>query len=119
MLTCSATLLSALVCRQSSAKGGAAAAPQRASALEVFFLSSLAKAGATLLTYPMMNIKTRMHTATRSSGGSSSGGERAPPQATGILQAAAEILRNEGGWASSSYGRAGKGPHLPAGLSEC
>ena len=40
--------------RRDSGKGG------RASALEVFMLSALAKAGATLVTYPMMNIKTRM-----------------------------------------------------------
>ena len=106
MLACSGTPRSLLVCRQRSAKGNAAAAAQRASALEVFFLSSLAKAGATLLTYPMMNIKTRMHTATRSSGSSSSGGsEGGPPQATGILQAAAEILRNEGGWVGGWVGQ--------------
>jgi hypothetical protein len=30
---------------------------ERSSALEVFLLSALAKAGATLATYPMMNIK--------------------------------------------------------------
>lgn len=38
-------------------KGGP---PARASAWEIFLLSSLAKLGATLVTYPMMNIKTRM-----------------------------------------------------------
>lgn len=35
----------------------------RASALEVFALSALAKLGATILTYPMMTIKTRMMSA--------------------------------------------------------
>ena len=127
MLACSGTPRSLLVCRQRSAKGNAAAAAQRASALEVFFLSSLAKAGATLLTYPMMNIKTRMHTATRSSGSSSS--EGGAPQATGILQAAAEILRNEGGWVGGWVGggwvggwvssRGGQGRAPPTCLSEC
>ncbi|KAL6767154.1 PXN1 [Auxenochlorella protothecoides x Auxenochlorella symbiontica] len=37
----------------------------RASALEVFILSALAKAGATVVTYPMLTVKTRMMTARR------------------------------------------------------
>lgn len=37
----------------------------RASAMEVFLLSALAKAGATVVTYPMLTVKTRMMTARR------------------------------------------------------
>lgn len=62
----------------------------RPSAAEVFLLSALAKTGATLLTYPMMNIKTRMYVARRGEGGAG-GAHHAS-----ILAAAAEILRKEG-----------------------
>lgn len=37
--------------------------PPRPSTLEVFYLSALAKAGATVLTYPMLTVKTRLFTA--------------------------------------------------------
>ncbi|KAL4426979.1 hypothetical protein ABPG77_009540 [Micractinium sp. CCAP 211/92] len=62
----------------------------RPSAAEVFLLSALAKTGATLLTYPMMNIKTRMYVARRGEGGAGSAGHAS------ILSAASEILRKEG-----------------------
>ncbi|PSC72619.1 peroxisomal nicotinamide adenine dinucleotide carrier [Micractinium conductrix] len=64
--------------------------PQRPSAAEVFLISALAKTSATLLTYPMMNIKTRMYTASKAQG-SGAGGAHAS-----ILAAATEILRTEG-----------------------
>lgn len=38
----------------------------RPSALEIFLLSAVAKAGATLLTYPLLTVKTRMMTAKKS-----------------------------------------------------
>ncbi|KAI7843799.1 hypothetical protein COHA_002697 [Chlorella ohadii] len=65
-------------------KGGP---PARASAWEIFLLSSLAKLGATLVTYPMMNIKTRMYTASRSDSGA---------HHASVLAAAASIMRDEG-----------------------
>ncbi|KAL4457944.1 hypothetical protein ABPG75_012809 [Micractinium tetrahymenae] len=77
-----------LRCGQGRAEAGAAKA--RPSALEVFLLSALAKTGATLLTYPMLNIKTRMYVARRSEG--DAGGAHH----TSILAAAAEILHKEG-----------------------
>lgn len=40
-------------------------APARPGALEIFALSSLAKAGATIVTYPMLTVKNRMMTARR------------------------------------------------------
>ncbi|KAI3436859.1 hypothetical protein D9Q98_006269 [Chlorella vulgaris] len=86
--------------------GGKQQVQQRATALEVFLLSALAKAGATLVTYPMMNIKTRMMTASRPGGGSnggSGGGAIASSSSSGgggqhssILRAATEIARTEG-----------------------
>lgn len=94
------------VCRRGS--GGKQQVQQRATALEVFLLSALAKAGATLVTYPMMNIKTRMMTASRPGGGSnggSGGGAIASSSSSGgggqhssILRAATEIARTEGAW---------------------
>lgn len=70
--------------------GGPSGRPApRASAAEVFLISALAKTGATLLTYPMMNIKTRLYVARRSADGTV-----APP--TTVLRAAAEIMRTEG-----------------------
>ncbi|PRW56204.1 peroxisomal nicotinamide adenine dinucleotide carrier [Chlorella sorokiniana] len=70
--------------RRSGSKGSP---PARASAWEIFLLSSLAKLGATLVTYPMMNIKTRMYTASRSDSGA---------HHASILAAAASIMREEG-----------------------
>jgi len=81
----------------SSSSGGRPATPARATALEVFLLSALAKTGATLITYPLMNIKTRMYVARKQQGGSGAGGGGASSQHSSILQAAAEILRSEGG----------------------
>ncbi|GAB4820597.1 hypothetical protein N2152v2_007643 [Parachlorella kessleri] len=65
----------------------AAVAPTRASALEVFLLSALAKAGATIVTYPMLTIKTRLYTAKK--------GDK-EMQYAGIADAATQILRREG-----------------------
>ena len=64
-----------------------AVAPARASALEVFLLSALAKAGATIVTYPMLTIKTRLYTAKK--------GDK-EMQYAGIVDAATQILRREG-----------------------
>ncbi|EFN58748.1 hypothetical protein CHLNCDRAFT_140450 [Chlorella variabilis] len=75
-------------------RGGKAGPAARATALEVFLLSALAKAGATLVTYPMMNIKTRMYTARRGDGGGGGGGGGG--HHSSILRAAAEIARTEG-----------------------
>lgn len=62
----------------------------RASALEVFLLASLAKAGATVVTYPLLTIKTRMYTAKKGD---------ADMQYRSIADAAVQIVRREGGWA--------------------
>lgn len=69
-----------------------------ASALEVFVLSALAKAGATVVTYPLLTIKTRMYMARK--------GDK-DMQYAGIADAAVQILRKEGGCCTS-------GPPCPA-----
>eukprot|EP00887_Chlorella_sp_A99_P002640 scaffold6.g2640.t1 len=60
--------------------------PPRPSALEVFLLSALAKAGATVLTYPLLIIKTRMYAARK-------GGEM---QYASIADAVRQIGAKEG-----------------------
>lgn len=63
------------------------AAPRRPSAGEVFLLSALAKAGATVMTYPMLTVKTRMMTARRGD---------AHLQYTSVGDAVCKIYRAEG-----------------------
>jgi hypothetical protein len=78
----------------------AGATPFRPSAGEVFLLSALAKAGATVLTYPMLTIKTRLYTARK--------GDK-EMQYAGIVDAAAQILRREGMWPAALTGAAQPG----------
>lgn len=59
----------------------------RPSALEIFMLSAVAKAGATLLTYPLLTVKTRMMTAKKSD---------QQMQYTSILDAILRIAQHEG-----------------------
>jgi solute carrier family 25 (peroxisomal adenine nucleotide transporter), member 17 len=74
--------------RLKGSQGGGTPGPRaRPGALEVFLLSATAKAGATVLTYPMMTIKTRMMSARR---------EDAELQYKSITDALAQILRREG-----------------------
>ena len=63
----------------------------------VFLLSAVAKAGATLLTYPLITIKTRMYTARR--------GDAHAAHYASIPRAMAHILRTEGGWVGGGGGR--------------
>lgn len=60
---------------------------KRPSALEVFLVSALAKAGATVLTYPLLTIKTRMMSARKSD---------ADIQYRSVLDAVLQIARREG-----------------------
>jgi adenine nucleotide transporter 17 len=70
-------------------RGGAAAAAvaARPSAAEVFALGALAKAGATVLTYPLLTVKTRMMAARRGDAGRAYGS---------LAEAVARIGREEG-----------------------
>lgn len=67
------------------AKGGKPAL--RPSALEIFVLSAVAKAGATIVTYPLMTVKTRMMTARKTD---------TDMQYTSILDAVVQISKREG-----------------------
>ena len=59
----------------------------RPSTLRVFMISALAKAGATVLTYPMLTVKTRMMSARK---------QDADLQYTSILDAVTQIMKKEG-----------------------
>ena len=59
----------------------------RPSTLQVFLMSALAKAGATVLTYPMLTVKTRMMSARK---------EDADIQYASVLDAVRQILNKEG-----------------------
>ena len=61
--------------------------PHRPSAMEVFWMSALAKAGATILTYPMLTVKTRMMSARRGD---------AHMQYSSVLDAVLQIAKREG-----------------------
>ena len=62
-------------------------APRRPSAGEVFLLSAFAKAGATILTYPLLTVKTRMMSARKTD---------AEMQYTSVADAIIQIARREG-----------------------
>lgn len=61
--------------------------PARPSALEVFLLSAVAKAGATVVTYPLLTVKTRMMSARKGD---------ADMQYTSVADAIAQIAKKEG-----------------------
>ena len=71
----------------SSKSGGGGAGQQRASAAEIFLTSALAKAGATVLTYPLLTVKTRMMSARKSD---------AEMQYKSVADAVAQIAKREG-----------------------
>jgi adenine nucleotide transporter 17 len=73
--------------RARRARRGAAADAARPSAAEVFALGALAKAGATVLTYPLLTVKTRMMAARRGDAG---------PAYGSLAEAVARIGREEG-----------------------
>jgi len=67
--------------------GGKAVIRRRPSALEVFLLSAIAKAGATLLTYPLLTVKQRMMSARKTD---------ADMQYTSVADAFVQIGQKEG-----------------------
>lgn len=66
---------------------GLSKSPYRPSALEVFLLSALAKAGATVITYPLLTVKTRMMSAKKTD---------TDIRYTSILDAVKQIATREG-----------------------
>jgi len=74
--------------RQAAAAAAAAAAPLRLTARDAFSLSALAKLGATLATYPLLVIKSRMQAANSTTA--------AEARYVGVWDAVARILGAEG-----------------------
>jgi solute carrier family 25 (peroxisomal adenine nucleotide transporter), member 17 len=83
-------LLAARVRAKAKARSGRTAPGglPRPSALEIFLLSAVAKAGATIVTYPLLTVKTRMMTAKKTD---------ADMQYSSILDAVLQIAQREGG----------------------
>lgn len=83
-----------LQARRNRLRAQARLARAKPGAGEIFLYASLAKLGATLATYPLLLVKTRMQNARGKGGGS--GGEPADPHAGGTLHAIRAVYEREG-----------------------